>query len=77
MISNLNLFIERKIIKKEETKNFKIDDYKNPPKKKILGYRTKEVRKKSSGEKRLVKLALVKDPKKGVKTVATSFWREK
>lgn len=77
MLSNLNLFVERKIIKKEETENFKIDDYKNPPKNKIVGYRTKEVRKKSTGEKRLVKLALVKDPNKGVKTVATSLWREK
>lgn len=67
-----------KVIKRTQTKNWKVEDYKNPPEKNIVGWRTIKTKKKSTGEPRLVKLALVKDPDTGqVKTRITSLWRKK
>jgi hypothetical protein len=67
-----------KIIKKTTTKNYNVDDYKNPPKKNIQGYRTKTLHSKDNGKKILVKLAIVKDPETGkTKTQKTSIWKEK
>jgi hypothetical protein len=77
MISLIDFILEQKIIKQTETKNYNVDDYKNPPKNKILGYRKKVIIDKS-GTRHLLTLALIKDPITGkTKTKATSFWHPK
>lgn len=75
---------EKKVIKKVTTPNYKVDDYKNPPKKNIKKdkdgdpkYRTKVVRDKE-GDKHLIKLAIMKTKgPRGGTTKATSHWEEK
>lgn len=54
------------------TKNYVIEDYKNPSKKKIEGFRTKKIIDKD-GYKHLIKFALLK----GGGTVKTSFRHHK
>lgn len=74
------LFEEQKIIKKETTPNFKVDDYKNPPEKDIQKgsddkpmYRSKKL---PGGE--VVRFAIMKNKgPRGGSTKATSFWRPK
>jgi hypothetical protein len=63
----------KKIIKIEVTKNYIIEDYKNPPN--VIKYVKKEIEDKN-GFRNLATLAIIKDPKTGeTKTVITSFWR--
>lgn len=82
------LFLEEKkkgpkIIKKTSTKNYEVEDYKNPPKKKMKKedgepkYRTKVVKGKD-GKKHLLRLAIMKDKgPKGGQTKVTSKWDHK
>jgi hypothetical protein len=83
--SYLNILTENpKIIKRVTTKNYKVEDYKNPPKSKIKKdsngkdeYRTVTVLGKD-GQKHLIKVALMNTPgPKGGMTKATSKWDEK
>ncbi len=62
----------RKSLKVETTHNYRIEDYRNPPKSQVLGYRTKK-----AGD-HLVRLAILrrKGPRGG-RTVATSLWHPK
>lgn len=63
----------KRIIKIEVTKNYVIEDYRNPPN--VIKFVKKEIVDRD-GYRDLVTLAIVKDPKTGeTKTVATSFWR--
>jgi len=76
---SLRLFLEqtRKVLKIEEKPNYVIEDYKNPPKKNIIGWRRKKIKDKD-GYEHIINLAIVKDPKTGkTKTVATSLWHSK
>lgn len=80
------IFEQNKIqkLKTEYSKNFIIDDYRNPPKSNIQKddrnkpeYRTK-TEYDSSGKKILVRFALMKNKgPKGGKTKMTSIWKEK
>ena len=63
-------------IKKEETNNYNIDDYKNPPKKDIIGYRKKIIISKD-GRRILVTLALIKNKDGKIITKKTSIWKPK
>ncbi|MCK5020667.1 MAG: hypothetical protein KAS32_26845 [Candidatus Peribacteraceae bacterium] len=72
-----------KIIKKTTTPHYRVDDYKNPPSKKIKKekgkdmYRTKVVYDKE-GQRHLIKFAVMKHKgPRGGTTKATSHWREK
>lgn len=66
----------QKIIKQTETKNYNIDDYRNPPKRNILGYRTKVIVDKD-GNRHLMRLAIVKDKNNNTVMKPTSFWHPK
>lgn len=86
MINDLvyQIFEDRKVIKKDETKNYNIDDYKNPPKKNIEKdsdgnpkYRRKVVYGKD-GKKHIITFAITnKQGPRGGSTVATSKWTKK
>ena len=66
-----------KVIGITKTKNYTIEEYKNPPKKYIIGWRRKKIKDKD-GYEHIINLALVKDPKTGkIKTVRTSIWHPK
>jgi hypothetical protein len=74
---------EQKVIKRVTTKNYKVEDYKNPPKKAIKKedgnpkYRTKVVYGKD-GKKHLLKIAITKKAgPKGGHTAVTSKWDKK
>ncbi len=63
----------RKVIKVEETPNYVVEDYKNPPKKQVLGYRTVKT---PSGH--LVRVAILrKKGPRGGRTTVTSVWHPK
>jgi len=64
---------QKKIIKIEVSKNYIIEDYKNPPN--AISYVKKTIVDKD-GFHNIATLAIVKDPETGdTKTVITSFWR--
>ena len=66
-----------KVIGQTITKNYNVDEYKNPPKKAIIGWRRKKIIDKD-GKEHIVNLAVVKDPKTGkTKTIRTSVWHKK
>ncbi len=59
----------KKVLKVERTPNYVVEDYKNPPKKQVLGYRTVKT---PSGH--LVRVAILrKKGPRGGRTVATSI----
>lgn len=63
---------KRKPIKTETKGNYVIEDYKNPPKKEIKGYRTV----KKDGH--LIKVAIMKNEgPRGGRTKVTSIWHPK
>lgn len=63
----------RKAIKIEKKPNYVVEDYRNPPKNKIAGYRRKKL---ASGH--ILNLAIMKGTSpKGGKTVVTSVWHPK
>lgn len=80
MISLLNyLYEQQEVIKQVSTKNYTVDDYKNPPKKFISKFRRKSII-DNSGNKHLLTFAILnKEGKKatGKKTIATSLWHPK
>lgn len=64
---------KRKPIKVEQTKNYTVVDYKNPPKKQVLKYRTVKT---PTGH--LVRVAVLKRKGlRGGRTVVTSVWHPK
>ncbi len=64
---------KRKVLKIERTKNYVVEDYRNPPKKDIVGYR--RVKTKSG---HIVNVAILKKKgPRGGRTVATSVWHPK
>jgi len=64
---------QKKIIKIEVSKNYIIEDYKNPPN--VIKYVKKTIVDKD-GFHNIATLAIVKDSETGeTKTVITSFWR--
>lgn len=84
-MKSIYIFLEnRKIIKKEETKNYNIDDYKNPSEKNIQKdennkpmYRRKTIIDKN-GKKNIITVAIMKDKgPQGGSTQITSKWKEK
>ena len=84
-MKSICLFLEnQKIIKREETENYTIKDYKNPPEKDIqkdkndkLKYRRKVFYDKN-GKKNILTLAIInKSGKMGGMTKVTSKWKEK
>jgi len=79
------LFIEEKakIIKRVTTKNYEVEDYKNPPSKSIKKekgkemYRSKKIKGKD-GKWHVIRFAIMKEPgPRGGRTQATSKWDEK
>lgn len=66
----ITFFEELKVIKKSESKNYNIEDYRNPPKKNIVGFRTKVIDPTIDGKRVLIRLAVLKNGK----TKATSKW---
>ena len=62
----------RKPIKFEKTKNFIVEDYKNPPEKDVIGYR----RKKVDGHVITIAILRKKGPRGG-RTKITSLWHPK
>lgn len=63
---------KKKVIKRATTPNYVVDDYKNPPKKDVVAYRTKKV-----GD-HLVKVAILKKKgSRGGSTEITSLWHPK
>ena len=84
-MKSICLFLEnQKIIKREETENYTIKDYKNPPEKDIqkdkddkLKYRRKVFYDKN-GKKNILTLAIMnKSGKMDGMTKVTSKWKEK
>lgn len=72
-----------KVIKHVTTKNYKVEDYKNPPKKDIKKekgkpmYRTKTIIGKD-GKKHLIRFAILKKKgPRGGRTAMTSKWEKK
>ncbi len=63
----------RKVIKTERTPNFVVQDYKNPPKKQVLGYRTVKTK---TGHLLRVAILRKKGPRGG-RTQVTSLWHPK
>jgi hypothetical protein len=57
----ISFYEEQKVIKQTQTKNYDIDDYRNPPKKNIIGYRTKVIDPDLNGKRVLIRLALLKN----------------
>lgn len=80
MISISYLFEEdRAVTKIEATKNYVIEDFKNPPKEFISKYRRKEIIDKE-GQRHLATFAILNklgQKAKGVKTMMTSMWHPK
>lgn len=63
---------ERKPIKIEHTKNYVVEDYKNPPAKDVVAYRRKKV------DGHVLTLAVLKKKgPRGGRTVVTSIWHPK
>lgn len=63
---------KRKTIKIEHTKNYVVEDYKNPPKKDVVAYRRKKV------DGHVLTLAILKKKgPRGGRTVVTSIWHPK
>lgn len=63
---------KRRPIGVEQTKNYTIVDYKNPPKRLVAGYRRKRV-----GNHLLTIAILKKKGPRGGRTVVTSVWHPK
>lgn len=80
MISISFLFEQDKSVEKIAiTKNYVVEDYKNPPKEEISKYRRKEIIDKT-GQRHLATFAILNklgQKAKGVKTVMTSMWHPK
>ena len=80
MISVSYLFEQdRAATKIETTKNYVVEDYRNPPKELVSKYRRKEIIDKE-GERHLATFAILNKlgkKAKGVKTIMTSMWHPK
>lgn len=84
MLTFYELFEDKKIIKREESKNYNIKDYKNPPEKDIQKdefnkpmYRKKVVYGKD-GQRHVLTFAIKNTPgPRGGKTEITSKWDKK
>lgn len=63
---------KRRAIKIEHTRNFVVEDFKNPPKRQVIGYR----RKKVGGHVLIIAILRKKGPRGG-RTVVTSVWHPK
>ena len=72
-----NVNISSRTTKIVDKPNFVVEDFRNPPKKNIIGWRRKKIKDKD-GYEHIINLAIIKDPKTGkTKTVATSLWHSK
>jgi hypothetical protein len=80
MISLFDLFEEERPVEKiEQTKNYVVEDYKNPPKKFISKYRRKTIIDKD-GTRHLLTIAFLNKLGRkvtGHKSIMTSLWHPK
>lgn len=80
MIGVSHLFeVQQEVTKVLKTKNFVVEDFRNPPKKFISKYRKKEII-DDEGQRHLATFAVLNkmgQKAKGVKTVMTSMWHPK